>query len=58
MRNPAFNGQPVILIHLLAKEGDRKAWCTDTDYEPTEDTYRKDIPRVLCPACAKAGMQR
>lgn len=52
--NPMYNSQPVILIHLLAEPNSNKAYCADFDYYGDNGSSYIGIPRVLCPACARA----
>jgi len=67
---PQYNNEPVILIHLTVKPRripedeilpgiyrnyPDKYWCAPYDVvEPSESLY-PNIPRVQCPACAKAA---
>lgn len=52
--NPAYLGQPVILVHLLAEEAIDMAWCAPVSYRAPSDDAWPQVPRVLCPLCAKA----
>lgn len=53
---PHFNSKPVILVHLLAGTSTRIAWCAPIEYIEDSESY-PNIPRVMCPACAKAGIR-
>ena len=48
---PQYDNKPVILIHIRV-EG--YAWCDDEEYEAEYSKNYVDVPRVICPACAKA----
>jgi hypothetical protein len=57
---PQFDNKPVILVHFKVEAADvgypPMYWCAPYLYiEDTEGSYPK-IPRVPCPACAKAGI--
>lgn len=48
--NPMYEGRPVIVVHLAAKEGSNIAYCAPIAFRANPETY-KDIPRAFCPAC-------
>lgn len=55
--NPAYEGKPVILIHLAVYPnsgvGEVLAWCAPYTFIDPGTAY-PSIPRVSCPACVKA----
>ena len=56
---PHYADMPVILIHLVVDSKSNLAYCAPYEYipriYPNGITPYPNIPRVLCPACAKAG---
>lgn len=47
---PGLSGDPIILVHLAGPDGNTA--CSGDPFVPGYG-YEK-IPKVLCPACAKA----
>jgi hypothetical protein len=52
--DPAYSSQPVILVHLVTSVDSNIAWCSDTPYYSDSGSNYVGVPRVMCPACAKA----
>lgn len=57
-RSPLFKSQPVIVVHIGTDDSIQGRWlaaCSGEVFDPEiVDSYR-DIPRVACPGCIKAG---
>jgi hypothetical protein len=53
--NPGYEGKPVILIHVVL-DGTDIAWCADVSYRPDQPDSYRDVPRQMCPACARAPL--
>lgn len=52
---PQYAGQPVILVHLTVDDTHSSvAWCAPYTFILPDPENYPGIPRVLCPACAKA----
>lgn len=54
MNRAGFDGQPVVLVHLLARAGSEQAYCAPVAYTPA-DNVDPALPRVLCAKC-RLGM--
>lgn len=60
---PGYDNEPVILVHLVVEPSDGVgppyAWCAPFPYVPKDYPNgivpHKNIPRVFCPACARAN---
>jgi hypothetical protein len=56
--NAAYESRPVILVHLVASLDSDVPWCNAShSYIPDDGEDYFGVPRVLCPACAKAPVE-
>lgn len=59
--SPQFENKPVILLHLTVDPtdgiGPKMLWCSPHVYVPDYAGAYPNIPRVICPACARAHLR-